>query len=76
MGERGARDKSSQRTNEWLLEQDGWLTDDESELLRAAVMFYVLAGWERYYPYPDMPQWLRPTWWYSPALARREARDG
>ena len=70
------RDKASQRTNKWLLD-DVYpnLTDDECEQIRAAVMFYVLAGWERHYPYPDMPLWLRDRWWHPAAnLALIEGR--
>lgn len=28
-----------------------------------AMAFYVDAGWERYWPYEDMPEWLKPMWW-------------
>lgn len=70
------KDRASTRTNEWLTDHIfPALSDEECELIRAAVMFYVLAGWERYYPYPDMPQWLKPRWWHRLAdLAIIEGR--
>ena len=58
--------KASKRTQDWLVAQYALLDQERAQLLQAAVMFYVFAGWETYYPYPDMPQWLKPRWWYEP----------
>lgn len=59
---------TSERTKAWLVdEMYPSLHPDDAALLQAAVMFYVLAGWEDVYPYPDMPEWLKPRWWHPVA---------
>lgn len=42
--------------------------DERSAL---AIIFYVDAGWDRLWPYADMPEWLKPAWWVEPAFTSR-----
>ena len=40
-------------------EKTRWYAETCSDVERAAIMFYVLEGWETGWAYPDRPGWLK-----------------
>lgn len=44
---------ASEKTRNYVIDTD------PSDIERAAIMFYILEGWETGWPYPDRPIWLK-----------------
>jgi hypothetical protein len=57
-------------TADFLAVVDAMEDEDYSALVRAAVMFYVLDGWEVYWAFPLMPEWLKRRYWSSDLTAQ------
>jgi hypothetical protein len=67
--------KARPETCEFILAVDEFADEDDAALVRASAMFYILDGWEYYWPFPRMPKWLLGRYWSADLIERLKAVD-
>jgi hypothetical protein len=62
--------KARPETIEFIEAIDEYCDNDTADLIKASAMFYILDGWEEYWPFPQMPKWLHARYWTADLIER------